>query len=226
MTSNTVTSRPYVRDVLALGVGIAVFGMTFGVVATAMGATVLQTVAISLLTFTGASQFAVVGVLAAGGSPAAALGSALLLAARNTAYGLALSRLINGSLPRRLLAAHFVLDETTAMAMGQTDTKHVEGAFWTTGIVLGTLWNVGTLVGALSGQAIGDPEALGLDVAFSAGFLALLAPQLRRPEGRAAAVAGGLVALAALPFTPPGVPVLLAILGAVPGYVVARRNAA
>lgn len=223
---DAAVGRPYLRDALAIGLGVGVFGVTFGVLASAAGVTVAQAAALSLLTFTGASQFAVVGVLAAGGSPAAALGSALLLSARNTAYGLALSRRVGGPRWRRLLAAHLVIDESTAMATGQSDPRHVEGAFWATGIAIFLMWNAGTVVGAASGQAIGDPEALGLDVAFPAGFLALLAPQLRRREGVVAMAAGGLVALVALPFAPAGVPVLLAVLGAVPAYLVARGRPA
>lgn len=217
-------TRPYVRDALAIGFGVGVYAVTFGVLASAAGATVLQAAALSLLTFTGASQIALVGVLAAGGTPAAALGSSLLLAARNGAYGLALSRRLGGSRRRRLLAAHLVIDESTAMALGQDDPDHVDGAFWATGLSIFVLWNTGTIVGALSGQAIGDPEALGLDVAFPAAFLALLAPQFRHAAGRVAAAGGGVVALAAMPFTPPGLPVLLAVLGAVPAYIVARKR--
>ena len=221
----TPTARPYLRDALAIGLGVGVFGVTFGVLAGAAGVTIAQSAALSLLTFTGASQFAVVGVISAGGSPAAALGSSLLLAARNGAYGLALSRRIGGPPWRRLLAAHLVIDESAAMATGRDEPAHTEGAFWATGLAVFGFWNLGTVLGAVSGQAIGDPEALGLDVAFPAGFLALLAPQFRHRPGRVAAAAGGLVALVALPLTPPGAPVLLAVLGAVPAYVVARRHA-
>lgn len=216
--------RPYLRDAVAIGLGVGVFGVTFGVLASAAGVTVPQAAALSLLTFTGASQFAVVGVLAAGGSPTAALGSSLLLAARNGAYGLALSRRLAGPWWRRLVAAQLVIDESTAMATAQAEPAHVEGAFWATGTAVFVCWNLGTLLGAVSGQAIGDPASWGLDVAFPAGFLALLAPQFRRLEGRVAAVAGGLVAAIALPFTPAGVPVLLAVVGAVPAYVVTRRR--
>lgn len=217
-------TRPYLRDAVAIGLGVGLYAVTFGVLASAAWVTVLQATALSLLTFTGASQIAVVGVLAAGGSPAAALGSSLLLAARNGAYGLALSRRLRGSWPRRLLAAHLVIDESTAMATGQADPEHTEGAFWATGLAVFVLWNAGTVVGAVSGQAIGDLETLGLDVAFPAAFLALLAPHFGRRDGRVAAAVGGLVALAALPFTPAGVPVLLAVLGAAPAYLVARRH--
>lgn len=220
--TSTRPARPYVREAIAIGFGVGVYGVTFGVLASAAGVTFVQTATLSLLTFTGASQIALVGVLAAGGSPAAALGSGLLLAARNGVYGLALSRHLHGSRWRRLVAAHLVIDESTAMAVGQRDPDHVEGAFWATGLAVFVLWNTGTVLGSLSGQAIGDPGALGLDVAFPAAFLALLAPHLARRECRIAAVAGGLVALAALPVTPAGVPVLLGALGAAPAYFVER----
>lgn len=220
----TERDRPYLRAAITLGAAVGVFGMTFGVLASAAGVGIPQTVAMSLLTFTGASQFAVVGVLASGGTVTAALGSALLLAARNGAYGLALSGTIGGGTGRRLLAAQLVIDESTAMAVGQRDPRHAEGAFWATGVSVFVFWNLGTLVGALGGQVIGDPAALGLDLAFPAGFLALLVPLLRGPGGRTAALAGAAVATVALPFTPPGVPILLAAVGVVPALLVERAR--
>jgi 4-azaleucine resistance transporter AzlC len=210
------TRAPYLRAALALGAAVGVFGITFGVLASAAGLSVGQAVAMSLLTFTGASQFAVVGVLATGGTVVAAVGSALLLAARNGAYGLALSQTIGGGLSRRLVASQLVIDESTAMSVAQPDRSRAEGAFWATGLSVFGFWNLGTLIGAVGGQVIGDPAALGLDVAFPAGFLALLVPLLRGRGGRIAAVSGGLIALVALPFTPPGVPILLAVLGILP----------
>lgn len=221
----TRADRPYLRPAIALGAAVGVFGMTFGVLSAAAGVGVPQTVAMSLLTFTGASQFAVVGVLAGGGTVTAALGSALLLAARNGAYGLALSPTISGGIGRRLLASQLVIDESTAMAVGQPDPAHAEGAFWATGLSVFAFWNLGTVIGALGGQVIGDPAALGLDVAFPAGFLALLVPLLRGRGGRVAAAAGAVIAAVALPFTPPGVPILLAALGVVPGLVAGATHA-
>jgi 4-azaleucine resistance transporter AzlC len=169
----------------------------------------------SLLVFTGASQFAAVGVLAAGGSPASALGSALLLAARNGVYGLALHRTLRGPRLRRLLAAQLVIDESTAMALGQADPRHAARAFWVTGVSVFVFWNLGTLAGALGGDALGDPERWGLDAAFPAGFIALAVPHLATRAGRVAAVTGAVVALVAVPLTPAGAPILLASLGAV-----------
>jgi predicted branched-subunit amino acid permease len=158
----TGRSRPYLRPAITLGVAVGVFGVTFGVLAASAGVTVAQAVVLSLLTFTGASQFAVVGVVASGGTAAAALGSALLLAARNGAYGLALARTIRGGIGRRLLAAHLLIDESTAMSVGQDDPEHAQGAFWATGLAVFVCWNLGTLIGALGGRAVGDPTALGV----------------------------------------------------------------
>jgi len=161
----------------------------------------------SLLVFTGASQFSAVAVVADGGSTGAALGSAMLLAARNGVYGLAMSRVIGGSLPARLVAAHLVLDETTAMATAQDARRTQRAAFWITGAAIFGFWNVATLLGALAGDAI-DPQTLGLDAAFPAGFVAMVAPQLRHRIGLAAGVLGALICLALIPFTPVGVPIL------------------
>jgi 4-azaleucine resistance transporter AzlC len=202
---------------LTLGAAVGVFGASFGVLASAAGLSLAKTCAMSLLVFTGASQFAAIGVIDSGGSPLAALGSALLLAARNGAYGLVLAPMVRGGLARRLLGAHMVLDETTAMATAQPDRRDQERAFWVTGIAIFAFWNVGTVLGALGGSVIGDPSTLGLDAAFPAGFVVLIAPHLRRVEGRVAAVLGAAIALLLVPVAPVGMPVIAAGLAALVG---------
>lgn len=220
-----MTDRPprprYVRDGIVLGAAVGLFGVTFGVLATTAGLTVAQACVMSLLVFTGASQFAVVGVIGSGGSPASAMASALLLASRNGIYGLALHRVLRGRILRRLGAAHLVIDESTAMALGQADEADAEGAFWVAGLSVFVFWNLGTLAGALGGTALGDPEAWGLDAAFPAGFLVLAAPHVRSTDGRVAAVAGAVIALVAVPLLPAGTPIVLASLGA--GVALLRR---
>lgn len=211
-------------DAVALGFGIGVFGVTFGVLATTAGLTVAQTSAMSLLVFTGASQFAAVSIVAAGGSPIAALGGALLLAARNALYGLPISRVVHGSRLKRLFAAQLIIDESTAMSTARRDPEEATRAFWWAGISVFVFWNVGTLLGAIGGNSIGNPETYGLDAAFPAGLLALVLPALKLPSGRAAAATGAVVALAATPFTPEGVPILLAAAGVPVGLWVARRR--
>jgi 4-azaleucine resistance transporter AzlC len=201
---------------------VGVFGVSFGVLATASGLSIAKTCALSLLVFTGASQFTAVSIHASGGSPASALASALLLAARNGAYGLAMSRRMHGGVAKRLLAAHFTLDESTAMASAQPDDRDAEKAFWITGIAVFVFWNLGTLVGALVGDHIGDPARYGLDAAFPVGFVALLMPQLRAQPGRVAALGGAAIALVLIPLTPVGVPVLAAGIAALVGLFMPR----
>ena len=199
---------------IALGAAVGVAAVSFGVLATATGLSVAKACALSLLVFTGASQFTAVSVLHSGGTPAAALGSALLLAARNGAYGLTMSRRMHHRWPLRLLAAHVTIDESTAMAAAQPDDRQAEKAFWTTGLAIFVFWNTGTLIGAVIGNHIGDPNRFGLDAAFPTGFVALLLPQLRARPARVAALIGATIAVVLVPLTPVGVPVLVAAVGA------------
>jgi 4-azaleucine resistance transporter AzlC len=206
------SGKAVVTASLALGVAVGLIGVSFGVLAVANDLSVAQTCAMSVLVFTGASQFAFVGVIATGGSAAAAVGSGLLLAARNGVYGLALAPVLQGPLGRRLLAAQFVLDESTAMATAQPDRPSQSRAFWWSGLSIFVCWNLGTVIGALAGGALSDPAALGLDAAFPAGFVVLIGPHLRSRTGRQAAVLAAVVVLVTTPFLRPGVPVLVAAL--------------
>lgn len=208
--------RPVASASVVLGAAVGVFGLAFGVGAVSAGASIAQTCVISLLVFTGASQFSAVSVVADGGTTASALGGALLLAARNAVYGLAMSRVITGPLATRLVAAHFTIDETTAMAAAQATPRAAKAAFWFTGVCLFCFWNAGTFVGALAGSAV-DPETYGLDAAFPAGFVAMVAPQLRTRRGLLAGVLGGAICLVLIPFTPVGVPILCAAAAIVIG---------
>jgi 4-azaleucine resistance transporter AzlC len=211
------------RDALAIGLAVGVFGVTFGVLAASAGLSAMQAQAMSLLVFTGASQFAAVGVIESGGTPAAALGSALLLAARNGMYGLALNRTIRGGRARRLLAAQLVIDESAAMAAAQPERERAEQAFYRTGLSVFLFWNLGTLLGAVGGNAIGDPETWGLDAAFPAGFVALMAPALRTRPGAVAALGGAVIAFVTIPLLPVGAPILVASLAVIPAFLVQRR---
>jgi 4-azaleucine resistance transporter AzlC len=215
------------RDVAAasatLGAAVGVFGFVFGVGAVAAGGSIIQTCAMSLLVFTGASQFSAVSVINAGGTASAALGGAVILAARNAVYGLAMSRVITGSLARRAVAAQLTLDESTAMATAQADPADKRHAFWVTGVTVYLCWNAATLVGAVVGSAI-EPETYGLDAAFPAGFVAMVAPQLRHRRGLIAAVLGGAICLVLTPFTPVGVPVLCASAAVLVGLPAPRAG--
>jgi 4-azaleucine resistance transporter AzlC len=209
---------------LTLGGAVGVFAIAFGVGSVAAGASVAQTCAMSLLVFTGASQFSAVSVVAEGGSSGAALGGAMLLAARNAVYGLTMSRIIRGGLATRLLAAHWTIDESTAMATAQPQPRAQRFAFWVTGVAIYGCWNVGTLIGALAGSAI-DPQTYGLDAAFPAGFVAMVAPQLRRPPGLLVGILGATICLVLIPFTPVGVPILCSSVAVLVGIPARRLQA-
>ncbi|WP_367049317.1 AzlC family ABC transporter permease [Streptomyces sp. Je 1-332] len=216
-----------VRDALGVGVAVGLSGFAFGVTSAGSGLTVLQTCVLSLLVFTGASQFALVGALAGGGNPFTAAAGAFFLGVRNAFYGLRLSQLL--ALPRavRPFAAHWVIDETTAVSLAQPTRRAARIGFTVTGLSLYLLWNVTTLLGALGAEAIGDTDAWGLDAAGPAVFLALLAPMLRTTTERAVAAVAVVLGLGLLPVLPAGVPVLVAAL-AVPMvlYVEGRKASA
>ncbi|MDT4893642.1 MAG: hypothetical protein QOE97_2677 [Pseudonocardiales bacterium] len=200
-----------VRNSLGVGVAVGAYGFAFGAAAVSAGLSVLQSCLLSLLAFTGGTQFAVVGVAAAGGTLFAALGSGLLLGSRNMLYAMRLSPLLRVRGVRRLLAALGTIDESTAMAVAQRDAELGRVAFWWTAAGVFVFWNLSTLLGAVGASAVGDPSTLGLDAVVPAAFLALLAPRLRNGRiERRVATTGALVALVLIPFTPPGVPVLAA----------------
>nr|WP_233359191.1 AzlC family ABC transporter permease [Thermomonospora amylolytica] len=203
-----------------MGISVGLSGLAFGAAAVTAGMSVAQACVLSLLAFTGASQFALAGVLGGGGSLVAGTLGAVLLGARNGLYGLRLAGLLGVRGRRRLLTAHVVIDETTAVATAQPDPRSARAGFWATAFSLYAVWNLSTLGGALGAARIGDPEAFGMDVLGPAAFLALLWPRLTsgRAEARVA-VAAIVVAVAATPLLPPGVPVMLAAVAALAGMV-------
>ena len=208
--------RGVLTTCITLGLAVGVFAISFGVAAVAAGATVAQTCVMSLLVFTGASQFSAVSVVRDGGSVGSALGGALLLAARNAVFGLTMSPRIKGRLGIRLVAAQLTIDESTAMATAQADPRLQRLAFWTTGASIYVFWNVGTLIGALVGDSI-DPTTFGLDAALPAAFVAMLFPHLRTRRGRRAALIGAGLCAVTIPILPIGVPILCASLGILVG---------
>jgi 4-azaleucine resistance transporter AzlC len=179
---------------------------------------------ISVFVFAGGAQFLVVGLISGGTGPAAAVIAALVLNARHIAYGLSLARVLRGGVLRRALASHVMIDESTAFALAQPTPELAERAFLTMGIALFVCWNVGTAVGAFGAGLIGDPASFGIDAAFPAGLLAMLAPQLRRRAGRVAAAAGAAIAVASTPFLPAGGPLLLGAVGAFAGLLVLNQE--
>jgi len=214
LDAGTKPDSAVVRDALGVGIAVGLSGFAFGVTSAGSGLSLLQTCALSLLVFTGASQFALVGALAAGGNPYTAAAGAFFLGVRNAFYGLRLSQLL--ALPRALrpLAAQWVIDETTAVTLPQPTRRAARIGFTVTGLTLYVLWNLTTLVGAMGAEALGDTDAWGLDAASPAVFLALLAPMLKSTTERVTAALAVLLALGLLPVLPAGVPVLLSALAA------------
>jgi predicted branched-subunit amino acid permease len=212
------TRSTVLRDAIGLGLAVGLYGAAFGAAADAAGLDLWQTMTLSALMFTGASQFALVGVLGAGGSALAAVGSALLLGTRNTVYGVRLVPLLRprGAL-RRLATAHWVIDETTALSIAAPDGRLARLAFVAGGASIFAMWNVTTVIGALGAAALSGPALAALDAVVPAAFLALLWPRLRKgfPESGVqlrVAIGGAVVGLALTPFVPAGVQVIAAVV--------------
>jgi predicted branched-subunit amino acid permease len=206
-----------VRASLAVGLAVSAYGISFGALATASGLDVWQSCVLSLFMFSGGSQFAVIGVLATGGLAAgpAAIAGASLLGVRNALYAMRMGPIIGGPWWRKLLAAHWTIDESTAVATGQRTLRGQRIGFWVTGAVVFLGWNLMTLLGALLGNLIGDVRMFGLDAAAAAAFLGLLWPRLTSRQPIAVAAGAAVVAAVLIPWLPAGLPVLIAALAAV-----------
>ncbi len=218
--------RLIVRQSLSVGLATSAYGVSFGALAVASGLDVWQTVVLSALLFSGGSQFALVGILGAGGSAAAAIATSSLLGVRNGLYALRMSRLLEVRGLRRLAAAQLTIDESTAVAIGQENRSAGRLGFWVTGVVVYLGWNLATLAGAVIGNALGDPRAYGFDAAAAAAFCALLWPRLRSREAVATAAVAAVLAAALVPATAPGIPVLVAAVAALVIGLRPRRRGA
>lgn len=179
------------------------------------GLSVMQTCLLSLLLFSGASQFALVTIIGSGGGAGSALSTALLLGVRNGLYGMRVRELVRTRGLQRAVAAQFTIDESTAMAIAEAPGGHADRAFWATGLSIYVLWNLSTLAGALLGSGLGSPSSAGLDAAGPAAFVALLGPRLDSAHMRAVALISSAVALVTVPFAPAGAPVLIGGVAAV-----------
>lgn len=213
-------------NALGIGLATAAYAISFGAIAVASGLDPWQTQVLSLVMFTGASQFALVGILGAGGGVLAAVVTAWLLGARNGLYGLHMAPVLGARSWRRLLAAHWTIDESTAMGIANEDHPRANRmAFWWTGASIYVLWNLGTLLGAVGASSLQDPERFGLDAAIPAGFIALLWPRLKDRTAWAIAASAAVVALALTPVTQAGVPVLAsALVAVIAGTLIVRRQ--
>lgn len=200
------------RQGLAVALATSASGISFGALSVASGLDIWQTCVLSLLMFTGGSQFAFVGVVAAGGPAAApaAIASSALLGVRNAAYAMRMAPVVAGGFWRKLSATHFTIDESVAVGLAQDAPRARQAGFWVTGIAIWVGWNLSTLLGALLGDVLGDPRSYGLDAAAAAAFLALLWPRLRGRQPLAVAAGAAVVAALLTPWLMPGIPVIAA----------------
>ncbi len=200
------------RAGLAVGLAAAAYGVSYGALAVAAGLDVWQTCVMSLLMFTGGSQFAFIGVIATGGVAAGptAIASAAILGIRNGIYGVRVAPIIGGPWWKKVAAAWVTIDETTAVSTNQPTRRSQRIGFWTTAAATFVGWNLTSLIGALIGDALGDPRVWGLDAAAAAAFVGLLWPRLRHVQTIAVASAAAVVAIVLTPVMLPGLPVLVA----------------
>jgi len=215
--ADSLVRNTVLRQALSVGIATGAYGISFGALSVASGLTVAQTCALSLLMFTGGSQFALVGVVGAGGTGVASVVTAGLLGIRNGFYGLQMAPLLRARSWRRPLAAQLTIDESTAVGTAQSRPDLVRLGFWSTGLAVFVLWNLTTLFGAVLGDAMGDPRSYGMDAAAAAAFLGLIWPRLTTLRPRAVAIGAAVLAVALIPIAPAGVPVLAAVLVAVAG---------
>ena len=210
------------RDAIFIGLATGTYGISFGAIATAAGFTIWQTQALSLLLFSGASQFAFVSVISAGGGIGAAVATASLLGLRNGLYGMRIAQLIRPNFWQKIWFAQLTIDESTAMANRfESTVGGSKRAFLATGISVFVFWNLATFIGSLLAQSVTSSEVFGLDAAIGAGFLALVAPRLVNFKTKLTAFFAVVISLSLTPWLPAGVPILLAAFAAI---LVALRN--
>lgn len=209
--------RNTVRDALSVAVTVGAYGVAFGAASVAAGFSVLQTCIFSLFTFTGASQFAAVGVVAAGGGALSAIATAAMLSTRNALYGIQMAPILEVRGVRRFLSAHITIDESTGVALSQKPRgiAAMRVGFWVTGVSVFVFWNAFTLLGALGARAIGNPASWGLDGAVPAVFLGLLWPRLESTYLRVVAATSMVFAMVVTPWLPAGLPIIATALVAV-----------
>lgn len=218
-------SSPTFRDSLSVSFTVGAYGVAFGAAAVANGFSVLQSCLLSLLTFSGASQFAVIGVIGAGGSAISAIATASLLGFRNGLYGVLMAPILKVRGFKRLVAAHITIDESTGVSFSQEarGPEAMREGFWLTGFGVFFFWNLFTLAGALGAKAMGDPSAWGLDAAVPAAFLGLVWPRLKSSTDKTLGIIAAVFAIATTPFLPAGLPIIgTAVIAVIAGLRVKK----
>jgi len=218
-------SSPTFRDSLSVSITVGAYGVAFGAAAVANGFSVLQSCLLSLLTFSGASQFAVIGVIGSGGSAVSGIATASLLGSRNGLYGVLMAPILKVRGFKRVVAAQITIDESTGVSLSQEPRglQAMREGFWFTGFGVFIFWNLFTLAGAVGAKAMGDPSAWGLDAAVPAAFLGLVWPRLKNSTDKTLAIVAAVFAIATTPFLPAGLPIIgTALLAVVAGLWVKK----
>jgi len=218
-------ASPTFRDSLSVSFTVGAYGVAFGAAAVANGFSVVQSCLLSLLTFSGASQFAVIGVIGAGGGALSGIATASLLGIRNGLYGVLMAPILKVRGFKRVIAAQITIDESTGVSLSQQargESAMREG-FWLTGFGVFIFWNLFTLAGALGAKAMGDPSAWGLDAAVPAAFLGLVWPRLKNSVDKLLALSAAAFAIATTPFLPAGLPIIgTAVIAVIAGLRIAK----
>ena len=203
------------RTALSVAFTVGLYGAAFGAAGVTAGFSILQTCLLSILLFSGASQFAVVGIMGAGGAAVSAIATATLLGFRNALYGLQMAPILKVKGLKRILAAQITIDESTAVATLQENDDDRRRGFYVTGIGVYVFWNLFTFLGALGASAIGDPSVWGLDAAVPAAFCGLIWPRLKNKTHFVVSAISIAWALLLTPITPAGIPIITTVLLAV-----------
>jgi predicted branched-subunit amino acid permease len=207
--------NPVDRTALSVAFTVGLYGAAFGAAGVTAGFSILQTCLLSILLFSGASQFAVVGIMGAGGSAISAIATATLLGFRNALYGLQMAPILKVGGLKRVLAAQITIDESTAVATLQENDEDRKRGFYVTGIGVYIFWNLFTYLGALGASAIGDPSVWGLDAAVPAAFCGLIWPRLKNKTQFLVSAIAIVWALLLTPIAPAGIPIITTVLLAV-----------
>ncbi len=223
-------TSPAVRATVSMSLGVAgavsLYGISFGALAVASGLDFWQTQVLSLVMFSGGSQFAVIGLAATGAPGLSVITAAGLLGVRNGLYAVRMSSVVGPGFWKRLLAGHWTIDESTAVAIAQTEPRAQRIGFWLTGAAIFVGWNAMTAAGAILGDALGDPRTWGLDAAAAAAFLGLLWPRIQSRQPAAVAAVAAVITVFTVPTAPAGLPVLIAAAaGVVMALLAERRHA-
>lgn len=224
MTSGAVRSS--VSMSLGVAAAVSLYGISFGALAVASGLDFWQTQVLSLFMFSGGSQFAVIGLVATGAPGLSVITAAGLLGVRNGLYAVRMSSVVGTGFWKRLLAGHWTIDESTAVAIAQTEPRAQRIGFWLTGAAIFVGWNAMTAAGAILGDALGDPRAWGLDAAAAAAFLGLLWPRIQSRQPVAVAAVAAVITVLTVPTAPAGLPVLIAAAAGIVMALLAERRQA